>query len=183
MLMKTLFKILIPAAILLLSCQEKEKDPVVQEQLAEQHFKNEDPPEIMQLKPEYEAEAKQWEALYNLENGIQKFQRTTEIEYALGVEELLELEKTLSTSGYPEKFDVPSIKSRVLVLKTHLLQTQSIVNKEVVNDTLIVQHIKIITAFNAIKKQVAETLTNDITEELLKDIEQEEFLKDLEKQQ
>ena len=127
----------------------------------------------MRLKPAYETEIQQWEALNLLAAEVQRFQKATPKEYSTAVEELLRLEDALSTSDFPEKFNIPAVKSRISLFKTYLLQTKSLLEPErIPRDTLSKQHTKIILAFNAVKKQIAETLTNAMAQELLKDIEQ-----------
>jgi len=180
--MRVLSALLVFSLIWVFSCEKQEKAPVAEVAPSPQeYFSNENAPEIIRLKPQYEEEAGQWEAFSKLENGIAKFRITTEEEYGTGIDDLTQLEKNLSTSDYPEKFDIPAIKSRVLVLKTLLLQTQALLDKETVNNKPLTEaHTKIIAAFNALKKQVAETLASADAEMLLKDIGQEDFLKEIE---
>jgi hypothetical protein len=170
--MKVMLCIVALLALILTSCrrevQEKPSDKVVREKQA----KPENPPKLMRLKPEYEKAIRDWEAYSNLEMEMQRFQISTPKEYVLIVENLLRLEKELSASKFPDKFNIPQLKSRILVFKTYLLQTKSLVKEERVDTKVIAdQKIKLITAFNAIKKQLAEALTENITEELLKDLE------------
>ena len=167
----TLFALIL---VLTTACQKKEQAPVASPDVpeAQQQLKAVTPPEIIRLKPGYETEIAQWEAYNRLAFEMQKFQKAAPGEHSVIVEELLESEKELSKSDFPEKFNIPAVKSRVLVFKTYVLQTKSLlIGEPLANDTLTKQQAKVIAAFNALKKQFAEALTEDITQELLKDVE------------
>ncbi|MCB0375941.1 MAG: hypothetical protein KDD04_08495, partial [Sinomicrobium sp.] len=161
--------------LILAACREKEGVPVAEnptQQQQEQYEGAAEPPAVLILKPDYEAEVKKWEAFHNLEIEMLKFEKADRQEGLLILEDLLNLEKQLSASDFPEQFNIPAVKSRILLLKTYLLQTKAEVG-EAADDVLFnTQKTKIITAFNAIKKQLAETLP-DATEQLLKDLEEQ----------
>ena len=163
--------------MMLMACQQKEQVPAAEDpvqETQEQEAVAEALPSILKLKPSYETEITQWEAFNNLEIEMQKFQKAVQNDNTLIVEDLINLEKQLSESGFPEKFDIPAIKSRLRVFKTYLLQTKALTNERTADSRLRkTQCRKILTAFNAVKKQLAQTLTGDLTEQLLKDLEEQ----------
>lgn len=159
--------------MLLPGCREKEQEEAPETSVREAEREAVELPELMRLQAGYEAEIAQWEMFGNLEIEVKKFQKAGAGEGVLIVEDLLNLEKQLSASEFPEKFDIPAVKSRLLVLKTYLLQTKSLLSAQQVNEVPDHQKINIIEAFNAIKNQLAQTLTDDMTEQLLENIEEQ----------
>lgn len=167
--------------MLLTSCRQQQQEPAPEvsdtphAKVQPQETDSTESPSVLRLKPDYEAEVKQWEAFYNLEIEMQKFQQAGRQEGGLIIEDLLNLEKQLSASDFPEKYNIPQVKSRIQLLKTYLLQTKSMLNGQKPDTALTLfnaQKTKIITAFNAIKKQLSETLPDD-TEQLLKELEEQ----------
>ncbi|MEM9686785.1 MAG: hypothetical protein AAF934_07670, partial [Bacteroidota bacterium] len=155
--MKTLLIFFALILVLTTACQEKDREPAVESSDVpeeQQQIKTVNPPEIIRLKPGYETEVTQWETYNRLAFEMQKFQKAQPKEYSVIIEALLASEKELSESDFPEKFNIPAVKSRVLVFKTYVLQTKSLLTKEpLASDTLMRQQTKVIAAFNALKKQ------------------------------
>ncbi|MGI9551117.1 MAG: hypothetical protein ACR2MT_07950, partial [Aurantibacter sp.] len=65
--------------------------------------------------PEYTALETSFEGIYRVENSE---------DLALIIEDLIEKQKLLAESEYPETFDKPHIKSRQVALKTFILKTK-----------------------------------------------------------
>ncbi|WP_340066397.1 hypothetical protein [Ascidiimonas aurantiaca] len=84
------------------------------------------------------------------------------------VDELIRLEQELGKSTFPDKFNVPQIKSRLLVLKTYLGKAKAAFPE---NDSLYEKQLKveILKAYNALRKQFMEVCERNMTETLFVD--------------
>jgi hypothetical protein len=68
----------------------------------------------------------EWPEFLSLETSLDGFQRIENIEdLRLLVEEILEKEKLLSESEYPERLDKPQVQSRQKVFRTRLLKVKA----------------------------------------------------------
>ena len=96
-----------------------------------------------------------FDALYNVEN---------EEDLKLVIENLIEGQKLVESSTYPEKFDVPQIKSRQKVFKTYVLKTKG--NLEYQQD--IQEPVsEMITAYNAYRNQFNVIVNNTLDTKLI----------------
>ncbi len=83
------------------------------------------------------------------------------------VDELIEKEKSLNSSGVPEKLNIASIKSRIIVLRTYILQTKAAIDDREKKEVIAAQKIKIINAYNALLKQFDEAMQGSLADEFL----------------
>jgi len=109
---------------------------------------------ILTTWPEYNAFDSSLDALYDGKN-MQ--------DIAIGIEDLINQQKLLLKSEYPEDFNVPQIKSRQKVLGTYLLKTKAHLEyglpiQEVLDELLV--------ANNAMRNQFNVTVNNPLNNSL-----------------
>ncbi len=125
-------------------------------------------PEITKFKGEAAKIINNWpefKALQNSFNAIYDVSNTEDLSLAL--ENLIEKQKELQTSIYPEEFDIPQIKSRQKVFHTYLLKTKGDLIYSIDASNSVVQ---MIDALNAIIEQCNTITSNTMNlEELLED--------------
>lgn len=111
----------------------------------------------------------QWEEFGNLSRsfGI-LYQAQNNEDLKLAIDDLLEKEKLLSESEYPEVFDKLQIKSRQRVLRTFLLKVQADCNQNR-NATESVR--QLLDAYNALRTQFNVIVNNRLELELILDDE------------
>lgn len=105
--------------------------------------------------PEYLALEKSFEGIYSIENSA---------DLSLIIEDLIEKQKELAESGYPEAFDKPHIKSRQVALKTYILKTKGSLEYRLDLKEPIVEMIE---AFNALRNQFNVILNSKIDVDLI----------------
>ena len=78
------------------------------------------------------------------------YQATSSEDLALAIDDILEKEKLLGESKYPEQFDVPQVKSRQRVLLTFILKARGdIIGKRNPTNSMI----QLFNAYNAFRNQ------------------------------
>ncbi|WP_299798185.1 hypothetical protein [uncultured Maribacter sp.] len=111
---------------------------------------------ILQDWLEYNALEKSFDKIYTSEH-IEDFQFL--------VDELIENQKKMEESAYPEKFNIPQIKGRQKLFKTYVLKTKG--DLEYMQDPK--ESMKqMITAFNDLRNQFNVVVKNTLPDELLK---------------
>lgn len=106
---------------------------------------------------EFNAMETSFDGLYKVENRE---------DLAFVIEELIEVQKLLEASTYPETFDIPQIKSRQKVFKTFFLKVKG--NLEYRLDTE-EPTLEMINAYNAFRNQFNVTINNNLDTQLLFD--------------
>lgn len=113
--------------------------------------------EILTAWPEYNALETSFDALYEVEN---------KEDLKLVIEDLIEKQKLLSASEYPETFDKPQIKSRQKVFRTYVLKVKASLE----NRTETVTPAKeMVDAYNALKNQFNVIVNNTLDTKLIFD--------------
>ncbi|MEB8328004.1 hypothetical protein OO009_01445 [Flavobacteriaceae bacterium KMM 6897] len=119
-------KILFLGAMLLslISCKEGNKG-VDNEQAQEVVFNLKNLPNKTGINPEAKLVLKDWVEFNALETSFDALYKVQDKEtLTMVVEDLIEKQKLLEASTFPEDFNVPQIKSRLKVIKTAILKTK-----------------------------------------------------------
>ena len=113
--------------------------------------------EILQAWPEYNALETSFDLLYNAKN---------KEDLKLMIEDLIEKQKLLEVSEYPETFNKPQIKSRQKVFKTYVLKVKASLEdrKETMTPAK-----EMVTAYNALKTQFNVIVNNTLDTTLILD--------------
>jgi len=113
--------------------------------------------EILNAWPEFKAFQNSFEVMYRATNNE---------DLVLAIDDLLEKEKVLRESPYPETFDKSQIKSRQKVVYTFLLKVKASLAEKTNLDTPITQ---MLTARNAFHNQFNTIITNKLNTKLILD--------------
>jgi hypothetical protein len=145
--------------------------PFTTEAILETNQEVEEIPAFVKLSTEAQKEIDNWLLFVEMSKSFKNLIDLNELEeLSLKVEEVLEKEATLSKKAFPEKFNSPRIKSRLLVFKTFMLEMQALLLEANVSDNQIKQQkVKLVKAFNGLSSQLSEILTPTIDESLLEE--------------
>lgn len=127
-------------------------------------------PKLEQFDTEKQEELDEWKEYTELRKAIRDFREEKGGDVPLQIDNLLEKEKELSESDFPEKFDNPSVKSRIATLKTYLMQTRLEAPDPVPERYLMEQKVKILDAFNAMDRQLYVMMQGSVTDEFLNEL-------------
>jgi len=107
--------------------------------------------------PEFNALEISFDALYKVENNE---------DLILVIEDLIEKQKLLAESEYPEAFDKPQIKSRQKVLKTYILKVKAALEYRI---DAVQPTIEMVEAYNAQRNQFNVIVNNTLDTKLIFD--------------
>jgi len=136
--------------LLLFSCKEKQA-PALETDGEAASFTFQNMPKINAVNDDVTEILGDWEAFQELNNSFQVLFRASNSEdLALAVDDLLEKEKLLRESKYPETFETSQIKSRQKVFRTFLLKIQASIQDR----TDVYEPMKqMLLAYNAMRRQ------------------------------
>ena len=165
--MRKVFVLLTVLAVLL-SCKKDRKQSGMNE-IAKTEFNIENWPKKIVINanaaiiladwPEYAALETTFEGIYSVEN-------TEDLSFV--IEDLIEKQKLLAESEYPEAFNKPHIKSRQVALKTYILKTKGSLEYRLDPQEPVIEMIE---TFNALRNQFNVILNSRIDLELILDEE------------
>lgn len=115
---------------------------------------------ILSSWPDYNAFDTSVDALYNAKNLE---------DLAIGLEDVIEKQKLLLKSKYPEDYDVPQIKSRQKVILTYMLKLKADLEYRLPIETSIIE---LLEANNAMRTQFNVEINNPLDNSLI--LEEEE---------
>jgi hypothetical protein len=160
---------IMPFLIILLlsySCQQQkgEEDSVRQEL---QFFTYSSLPKKAAMNAKVFELVKGWTEFNDLDSGFEALSTVENLEdLSLVLDDLVERQKQLEASTYPEEFDLPQVKSRQKVLKTFILKTRASVEYRV---DATAPAIEMMEAYNALREQLHVLVNNTLDKELLSD--------------
>ncbi len=148
--------------------QETQEDPF-QAKIPEQAETLQKIPELVKLSDAVKKELDEWEEYMGFENSLRAILEADDPnEVSVVIPELLEKEKNLTEGPFPEKFDDPRIKSRILVLKTRLYELKAQVDEKILSDSLLHKNQYVLTeVFNALRNQFLEISQGGVDERIL----------------
>ncbi|XLS29511.1 hypothetical protein ACJD0Z_01530 [Flavobacteriaceae bacterium M23B6Z8] len=162
--------ILFYALILLLSgtsCQEKSDNvSETEDKITISESIQGELPQIIPLTGEAKENVDNWTEFTDFDSELRRiYENDIDLESLLN--ELLRREKELRASDFPEKFNIPAVQSRLLVLRTYLGRTQAALTE---NDPSLMhkEKIAVIKAYNALRVQFMDAWKKNIAEEFLK---------------
>ena len=121
------------------------------------------------VEPSFEAieVLKDWTEYNALNSSVKKIYDTdTKEDLVVVLEDLIEKQKLLETSAYPEVFNKPDIKSRQKVFKTYLLKIKSNLVYDINPREAVIEMIK---AYNAFNNQFSIVIASTIDPKVLFD--------------
>lgn len=151
-------------ALFLFSCSQDKKVEVKNDTLVVFHAEklpkllniSQNAMDILKDWPEYNALETSFKALYNVKDndGL-----------SVVIDDLVEKQKLLEASTFPDKFDTPQVKSRLKVFKTYILKVKANMGYGI--ETAIPLE-EMVNAYNAMSDQFMVTVNNTLdTQQLL----------------
>lgn len=119
------------------------------------------------VEPSFEATEilKDWTEYNALNTAIKKvYSVETEEDLVVVLEDLIEKQKLLESSTYPELFNRPDIKSRQKVFKTYVLKIKSNLEYDINPRTAFIE---MINAYNAFNNQFSIVISSNLDPEIL----------------
>jgi hypothetical protein len=111
----------------------------------------------------------EWEKFRELSIVMERFQRQNQGDLTYFAEEFTRLNNGLAKDSLmPEKFNLPAVKSRIVVLNTFTKQLKNRLDEGAVIDSVNISRKRIIKAYNALRLQLSEQLKSKLFEEFLK---------------
>ena len=145
--------------ILMGSCKQ-EGIKKASEEKAEVFFSADSLPKPNEINGQALTILKEWQEFKALEGTFYSLYRVANREdLVLVIEDLIEKQKTLEASTYPETFDKPQIKSRQKVFKTYILKTKGNLEYRVGTKS---STIEMINSYNAFRNQFNVIVNNKL---------------------
>ncbi|NER12969.1 hypothetical protein GWK08_05930 [Leptobacterium flavescens] len=152
--------------LLMVACTKEVKNDTPEEVTEEVQEFNGQLPTLAKVPSKLKTELDKWAAFKAFETEISRLPQTEADQLTFLLDELINKEKELADSDFPPKFDLPAVKSRLMVVKTFVLQTKAVVEEK---GDINMQYAKMITAYNSLVKQLSEAMEENIVEEFLEE--------------
>ncbi|WP_298995365.1 hypothetical protein ACOKFD_14285 [Flagellimonas sp. S174] len=155
--------------LVILGCKERQT-PEVDSQKEIQEFEYQKLPKKLEVSAEAATILNEWPEFMAFNSSVDVLYKSTNNEdLSLAIDDLLEKEKELSASTYPEPFDSFQIKSRQRVFRTLLLKVKAnVLNKSGTTETTI----ELLEAYNIIRQQFNSILSSQLDTKLILDEEE-----------
>ncbi|WP_461534387.1 hypothetical protein [Sinomicrobium sp.] len=124
-------------------------------------------PEFWQFDQAEQEELASWEEYAAFSTAIKDYAAEKEGDLMMQMDNILEKKKQLSDSVFPAKFDHPSIKSRLSVVHTFLLQTRLEAPEPVTAAFRYQQKSKILSSFYNLEQQLDERMQANLADEYI----------------
>ncbi|HUH47520.1 MAG TPA: hypothetical protein VLZ54_10235 [Arenibacter sp.] len=148
------------------SCK-REKGQEIEVVVADTFFSVDSLPKPAPINDRAMAVINDWQEFKNLETTFESLYRVDNREdLTLVIEDLIEKQKMLEASRYPETFNKPQIKSRQKVFKTYVLKTKGNLAYRVgVKESTL----EMVTAYNAFRNQFSVLVNSALDTNLILD--------------
>src|SRR5690606_7770447 len=107
-----------------------------------------------------------WDAFKKVEASIQRLYANGDV--LTEVEAILESEKELTASNFPKEFNIPAVKSRIIVINTFLEQLEASAKEEAPDREVHAIKQRVIESYNSFLKQLSESMGKSLAEDFLK---------------
>jgi hypothetical protein len=147
-----------------MSCKEKNPE-LVSNDASSYEISTENWPEKPDVHAKAEAVLKDWEEYNALETSFDAlYHVANRDDLSLAVDDLIDKQKALEASEYPETFDRPQVKSRLKVFKTYMLKVKGDFFYRNATEESVLQ---MINAYNAFRNQFNVITNNALDTELI----------------
>lgn len=123
-------------------------------------------PDIQTPPAEVVAKTANWDAFKKFETSIQRLYANGDI--LTEAQAILESEKELSASTFPKEFNIPAVKSRIIVIHTFLEQLEASAKDEASERDVHFIKQRVIESYNSFLKQLSESMNKSLAEDFLK---------------
>lgn len=154
--------------MLISSCKEKKVDEVIDEAI-EAKIETKKLPKALSLNSKAKSEIENWAEYNAFETSFNALYKVTNKEgLAVVIEDLVEKQKLLVASKYPDIFNIAQIKSRQNVVKTYILKTKGNLEYDVNVDEALKE---LAIAYNAYRNQFNVAVNYTLDTKLILDEE------------
>ncbi|MEA1787580.1 hypothetical protein U1E44_15870 [Arenibacter sp. GZD96] len=152
------------ALILFISCKQ-EQGSTTQQNTGKANFDTQKFPKKTNIHPKANEILKNWPEFNAFQNSFDALYRiANEEDLKLVMEDLIEKQKLLEASDYPELFNRNQVKSRQKVLKTYILKIKGNLEYRIDNQEFIIE---MLTAYNAFCQQFNVIVHNTLDAKLI----------------
>ncbi len=123
-------------------------------------------PEIKGPPAEVVAKTANWDAFKKFDASIQRLYSNGDV--LTEVEAIIESEKELSESTFPKEFNIPAVKSRIMVINTFLEQLEASAKEGASDREVHAIKQRVIEVYNSFLKQLSEAMDKNLAEDFLK---------------
>ncbi|MCM5661993.1 hypothetical protein [Galbibacter mesophilus] len=125
-------------------------------------------PEITSINKDKLAEINKWKKFNELSVLMERFQEQESGDLTYFAEEFKRLQGEIEKDSlFPPKFNIPAVKSRLVVFETFTNQLQTRLEESAPLDSVNISRKKVLEAYNAMRQQLAETLKSKIYEDFI----------------
>lgn len=156
------------ALALIVSCKEKKAEEVIDEVVVVE-INTKKLPKALSLNSKVTAEIENWAEYNAFETSFDALYKVTNKEgLAVVIEDLVEKQKLLAASKYPDVFNIAQIKSRQNVVKTYILKTKGSLEYDIDVDEPLKE---LAIAYNGYRNQFNVTVNYTLDTKLILDEE------------
>ncbi|MDG3583035.1 MULTISPECIES: hypothetical protein [Galbibacter] len=125
-------------------------------------------PAINKISKEKLEEINKWKTFKELSTLMEKFQRQNSGDLTYFAEEFIRLDGEIEKDSlFPQKFNVPAVRSRLVVLTTFTEQFKTRLDENSPLDSINISRKRVLDAYNAVRLQLSETLKSKLYKEFL----------------
>ncbi|UJH68740.1 hypothetical protein [Allomuricauda sp. SCSIO 65647] len=161
------FRVILLLFLALMACKDDKRDLTSAQQTDSGTFNHQRMPSRIEINTKASAILDQWEAFGNFSRSFDILYRARNNEdLILALDDLLEKEKLLAASEYPETFNRAQVKSRQKVVRTFLLKAraQALERRDATESI-----IEMFKAYNAYRNQFNILVNNPLDSKLILD--------------
>lgn len=152
--------------LLLLSCNQNRNNSSV-DGAGEGDFTTEGLPKVFQVNAKAKEILGSWPEFNGLESSFEAlYQAKNKEDLGFVIDDLIEKQKLLAASTYPEAFDIPQIKSRQKVFRTYILKVKASLEYRTETTT---PALEMVQAYNAMRNQFNVIVNNTLDTQLILD--------------
>ncbi|WP_303540032.1 MULTISPECIES: hypothetical protein [unclassified Cellulophaga] len=150
----------------MISCSDTKKETVKEEQVADKiTFNAKKLPKKIKLDPKVVAVLENWQEYKDFNAAIDgMYKAENDEDLRLTLDQIIDTQKKLEKSTYPEEFNKPHIKSRQTVIKTYTLKTKGAIEYSL---DVLEPATELITAYNNFRNQFNIIANNTLDTNLI----------------
>ena len=154
------------AFLLLLSCNQNKNNNNT-DGASGSDFNADELPQIFLVNAKAKKILGEWPEFNGLETSFEALYRAKNKEdLVFVIDDLIEKQKLLAASTYPEAFDIPQIKSRQRVFRTYILKVKASLEYRTETATPVLEMVQ---AYNAMRNQFNVVVNNTLDTQLILD--------------
>ncbi|WP_417443079.1 hypothetical protein [Joostella sp.] len=165
---KSIYILSFSLSLFIFSCgnDENKEEVVVSDENAQVSYSQ--LPAITSISKEKLAEINKWKKFKELSSLMEKFQRQNTGDLTYYAEEFIRLDKDIEKDTlFPAKFEIPDVKSRLIVFNTFSNQLKVRLEENAPIDSINITRKRVMMSYNALRDQLSESLKSKIYEDFI----------------